>query len=205
MFVFSLSAYAGSPITQKILADKVMAATVKTDKCQSADLEYITQLGGGDEASVVYNNVYARFIKGETEQSSYWFYVYEKGAINLLNDMPKDHYSSFPQYLVVRVYDGDREREILNKYSDTIHRSKLHIYVVNKQKFYNPFYFEAENQEHAVNVLLAEEKTTILSAQFDGEDLAHFSAKRTQNVLRKVACGETKPVFYEMLKSVTIL
>ena len=202
--LFTLS-YAGN--AEETTSDKENTATLTAVKdCQAADLKFVENLGAGDEASLYYNNVYARFVQGETEFSSYWFYVYEKGRAYLLNGKPENGFNDFPQYIAVRVYTGDREDEIRTKHTGAVKETGIFIMTFyNEPDTIEPFYFTQNNQNHAVNRLLQKGATAVLSADFDGRQLASFEANRPIDPFRPVACGQEKPLFTDMLKAVTVL
>ena len=167
-----------------------------TKSCRAANIEYMDNYGGGDEAGVVYNNVFTRFIPAKDDAPGFWFYVYQKGKIWLCDGADEADYKDFPEYISVRVYEGSQEENFRAKYA-----THGVGYVITNHGAFTPFYFNAAGQSHAVLNYLRP-NTVVLSAPFNGYALTMF---RVDASLRQQNCGEEKPEFTEMLNAVTLL
>lgn len=172
------------------------AETDDLKSCQAANIEYMDHYGGGDEAGVVYNNVFTRFVPAKDGAQGFWFYVYQKGKIWLCEGAEEEDYKDFPQYVTVRVYEGGQADNIRAKYS-TYNVG----YIITNHGAFTPFYFHAGDQTHAVLNYLRP-NTIVLSAPFSGYALTMFNVDSS---LRQENCGEETPEFMEMLNSVTLL
>ena len=164
--------------------------------CQAANIEYMDHYGGGDEAGVVYNNVFTRFVTAQDGAQNFWFYIYQKGKIWLCEGAYEEDYKDFPEYIAVRVYEGRQEKSIRAKYMsyDVGH-------IITTTGVYTPFYFDEGGQSHAVLNYLQPD-TIVLSAPFSGLALTMFQVPAP---LRKKNCGEEKAEFTQMLNAVTLL
>ncbi len=172
------------------------AETDDLKSCQAANIEYMDHYGGGDEAGVVYNNVFTRFVPAQYGTQNFWFYVYQKGKIWLCEGAEEEDYNEFPEYIAVRVYEGQQEKNIRAKYT-----SYNVGHLITNTGVYTPFYFDAGGQSHAVLNYLQPD-TIVLSAPFSGLALTMFQVHAP---LRQLDCGEEKPEFTEMLNAVTLL
>ncbi|MBR4683017.1 MAG: hypothetical protein IKP06_06955 [Elusimicrobiaceae bacterium] len=172
------------------------AETDDLKSCQAANIEYMDHYGGGDEAGVVYNNVFTRFVPAKDGAQSFWFYVYQKGKIWLCEGAEEDDYKDFPEYITVRVYEGEQGKTLRAKY--TVQNAG---YIATSAGSYTMFYFDEGGQTHAVLEQL-KPGTTVLSAPFSGIALTLF---QVSTPLRQLDCGEETPEFMEMLNSVTLL
>ena len=176
------------------------ASAARTDgdtSCRSVNIEYADNYGGGDEASVVYNNVFTRFIPAQEDAQAFWFYVYQKEKVWLCEGANEAKYEAFPQYVAVRIYEGQQEENIRAKYDVKNTTS----FIITNHGGYTPFYFYAGNQEHAVLNQLRPD-TVVVSAPFSGDVLAGFHVPLP---LRQENCGEETPEFTQLLEAVTIL
>lgn len=177
-----------------------VAQTNDSKSCQAANIEYKDNYGGDDEAGVVYNNVFTRFVPAKDGAQGFWFYVYQKGKIWLCEGAQEENYTDFPEYVTVRVYEGEQGEVLSAKY--TTHGVG---YVITDHGAFTPFYFYDGGQAHAVLNYLRPDTIVVsatVSAPFKAEALPMF---RVDSSLRQLNCGEEKPEFMEMLNSVTIL
>lgn len=172
------------------------AETDDSKSCRAANIEYMDNYGGGDEAGVVYNNVFTRFVPAQDDAQGFWFYVYQKGKIWLCEGAEEEDYKDFPKYIAVRVYEGTQEENFRAKYA-----THGVGYVITNHGAFTPFYFNTAGQTHAVLNYLQPD-TTVLSAPFNGYALTLF---RVDASLRQENCGEETPEFTQMLNAVTLL
>ena len=174
--------------------------TRNTDECQAAAIAYVEYFGGGDSADVVYDNVYTRFVPAQEESPAFWFYVYQKGKIWLCEGAKAEDYKDLPEYVTVRVYEGDQEKDLRSKYN--VYNAG---YIITNHGDYTTFYFEKGGQAHFVLNYL-KPNTTVLSAvlppSLSGRTLSGFEVDSS---LRRENCGEETPKFIEMLNAVTLL
>ncbi|MCR5505301.1 MAG: hypothetical protein K6E94_07165 [Elusimicrobiaceae bacterium] len=110
-------------IKQIILSEK-SSFFKKNKSFQALDLRYVMQLGGGDETWISYTNTYIRFVKGENENPSYWFYAYKKEPYQKQYEekcveyrFPLDLYKELPEEVFVRIYDNNQKNAFYEKYA----------------------------------------------------------------------------------------
>ena len=175
----------------------LLCAAQETQDCQAWRIAYEDNYGDLDTAGVAYNNVFTRFVPAENGTPAFWFYVYEKGKTWLCEGARAEDYVNFPEYVAVRVYEGQQEEAFRKSYSVQDSGS----FVISKDGAFTPFYFYADGQNHAVLNYL-QPNTVVVSADFDGETLARFDVS---SQLRQENCGEEKPEFAEMLEAVKLL
>ena len=171
--------------------------TNNPESCQGyAAVAYVEYFGGGDTADVVYNNVFTRFVPAQDNAQGFWFYVYKKGKVWLCDGANAENYDGLPQYVTVRVYEGQQEEALRAKYN-----TYGVGYIITDHGAYTPFYFNEGGQAHFVFNYLKPD-TIILSAPTKGGDLVGFQVDAP---LRQENCGEETPKFMEMLNAFALL
>ena len=183
------------PAIESAKDKKPIAATPLSD---------VMQLGGGDEAWVSYYNNYIRFVKGENGAQSYWFYAYIKEAYEEKYGYPEEVYNRLPNEVFVRVYEGNQENALAEKYE--LQQSGP-TYISNDGMF-TPFRFQSENDTwgHAGFTFWKKNATVILSApNCDGSALTYLEKVYSDNPFPENEYGKDDERLNAIAKAITIL